>query len=224
MPETPVVPERISRAHLRAGRRESFSGFSWRSSQRSPSAPSARSFSFEATTRDRIRAGSPGRSLPGRARVVRRLSPGSRLLGRPCPRAQDEDRTTRVGTFVRYLPPSAQAGDPGTALTIATYPLRNAYATAYSPGRRSTDGQEISRGRHRRVEPGEPDEHLSGVPGRPLPRRGLWAHAGRGPQVRVVGPRPTSLVEKRAGDAWPPALSNRPTSARRRRPGSWSGG
>jgi hypothetical protein len=41
-----------------------------------------------------------------------------------------ELRTTRAGTFVRYLPPSARAGDSGTALTIATYPLRNAYATA----------------------------------------------------------------------------------------------
>jgi hypothetical protein len=48
----------------------------------------------------------------------------------PVPARKLELTTTPAGTFVRYLPLSAPAGDPGRALTIATYPLRNAYATA----------------------------------------------------------------------------------------------
>jgi hypothetical protein len=38
--------------------------------------------------------------------------------------------STGAGTFVRYAPPAGAAGDPARALTVATYPLRNAYATA----------------------------------------------------------------------------------------------
>lgn len=38
--------------------------------------------------------------------------------------------STSAGTFVRYLPFSVPAGDSSLALTIATYRLRNAYATA----------------------------------------------------------------------------------------------
>lgn len=39
--------------------------------------------------------------------------------------------TSRAGTFVRYLPMGARAGDPRpTFATIATYPLPRAYATA----------------------------------------------------------------------------------------------
>jgi hypothetical protein len=37
---------------------------------------------------------------------------------------------TGAGTFVRYLPPGATVGDSARAITVATYPLRNAYATA----------------------------------------------------------------------------------------------
>jgi hypothetical protein len=48
----------------------------------------------------------------------------------PVPARKLELTTTRTGTFVRYLPVSAPAGDPRRALTIATYPLRNAHATA----------------------------------------------------------------------------------------------
>jgi hypothetical protein len=51
--------------------------------------------------------------------------------------------TTRAGTFVRYLPLSAPAGDPRRALTIATYPLRNAYATAT----RRADGPRMAKRR-----------------------------------------------------------------------------
>ena len=34
------------------------------------------------------------------------------------------------GTFVRYLPSSASVGDSERAITVGTYPMRNAYATA----------------------------------------------------------------------------------------------
>jgi hypothetical protein len=38
--------------------------------------------------------------------------------------------TTDAGTFVRYQPASASVGDNERAITIATYPLENAFATA----------------------------------------------------------------------------------------------
>lgn len=38
--------------------------------------------------------------------------------------------TTSAGTFVKYLPLSAAVGDSARTITVATYPLRNAYATA----------------------------------------------------------------------------------------------
>jgi hypothetical protein len=38
--------------------------------------------------------------------------------------------STDAGTFVRYLPAGATVGDSSRALTVATYPLRNAYGTA----------------------------------------------------------------------------------------------
>jgi hypothetical protein len=37
---------------------------------------------------------------------------------------------TPDGTFVRYLPRGTARGAPGRALTVATYPLEDAYATA----------------------------------------------------------------------------------------------
>lgn len=40
--------------------------------------------------------------------------------------------TTDGGTFVRYLPLSASVGDSEQAITVATYPLENAFATAVS--------------------------------------------------------------------------------------------
>lgn len=43
-----------------------------------------------------------------------------------------EVTTTSVGTFVRYLPLDAPVGDSARAITVGTYPLRNAYATAVS--------------------------------------------------------------------------------------------
>lgn len=48
----------------------------------------------------------------------------------PVPARKLELTTTTGGTFVRYLPQSAPNGDSRKALTIATYPLRDAYATA----------------------------------------------------------------------------------------------
>jgi hypothetical protein len=38
--------------------------------------------------------------------------------------------STTAGTFVRYLPLSASIGDKERAITVGTYPMRNAYATA----------------------------------------------------------------------------------------------
>jgi hypothetical protein len=43
--------------------------------------------------------------------------------------------TTSAGTFVRYLPSGDAAGDTDRALTVATYPLANAYATATARAR-----------------------------------------------------------------------------------------
>jgi hypothetical protein len=48
-----------------------------------------------------------------------------RLTGREL-----ELTTSADGTFVRYLPAGARAGDDRLALTVATYPVRGAYATA----------------------------------------------------------------------------------------------
>ena len=45
---------------------------------------------------------------------------------------QLEVTTTSVGTFVRYLPLNAPVGGSARAITVGTYPLRNAYATAVS--------------------------------------------------------------------------------------------
>jgi hypothetical protein len=38
--------------------------------------------------------------------------------------------STSTGTFVRYLPLSASIGGSARAITVGTYPMRNAYATA----------------------------------------------------------------------------------------------
>ena len=38
--------------------------------------------------------------------------------------------STADGTFVRYLPLSASIGDSARAITVGTYPMRHAYATA----------------------------------------------------------------------------------------------
>ena len=38
--------------------------------------------------------------------------------------------STSDGTFVRYLPLNAPIGDSTRAITVGTYPMRNAYATA----------------------------------------------------------------------------------------------
>jgi hypothetical protein len=43
--------------------------------------------------------------------------------------------TTSAGTFVRYLRPGIAAGSDDRALTIATYPLANAFATATARSR-----------------------------------------------------------------------------------------
>jgi hypothetical protein len=51
--------------------------------------------------------------------------PGTRL----------ELRTTRIGTYVRYLPAGMPAGSDELAPTVATYPLREAYDTAVDRGK-----------------------------------------------------------------------------------------
>ena len=48
------------------------------------------------------------------------------------PHGQLEVTTTSVGTYVRYLPLNAPVGDSARAITVGTYPMRNAYATAVS--------------------------------------------------------------------------------------------
>ena len=46
------------------------------------------------------------------------------------PAHQLELSTTSAGTFVRYLPLGAAAGDSARTITVATYPMLNAYTTA----------------------------------------------------------------------------------------------
>lgn len=54
---------------------------------------------------------------------------------------------TADGTFVRYLPAGVEAGDSGRALTVATYPMQDAYATATLRARsRATISRRISGG------------------------------------------------------------------------------
>ena len=92
--------------------------------------------------------------------------------------------TTGSGTFVRYLPLSASGGDSARAITIATYPLRNAFATAVSRSKSAADASKrSSRRRSRRLEPDAPDQRLPGVPGCPAARRGLRAGRGAGPHA-----------------------------------------
>jgi hypothetical protein len=50
--------------------------------------------------------------------------------------------TTSAGTFVRYLPLAASVGNSERAITVATYPLQKAYATALA---RSKNPQMTSR-------------------------------------------------------------------------------
>ena len=70
--------------------------------------------------------------LGGAAGVACELARRTRLLGRPHPRTQarahDHERRN-----IRPVPAAERAvGDSARAITIATYPLRNAYATAVS--------------------------------------------------------------------------------------------
>jgi hypothetical protein len=66
------------------------------------------------------------------------------------PATRLELRTTRIGTYVRYLPAGMAAGSDELAPTVATYPLRNAYETAVDRGKspqmssRSLDGGGIA--------------------------------------------------------------------------------
>lgn len=48
--------------------------------------------------------------------------------------------TTPDGTFVRYLPPAVQPGDERRVLTVATYAVTNAYATAKAQAEAEAEG------------------------------------------------------------------------------------
>ena len=47
--------------------------------------------------------------------------------------------STSAGTFVRYLPLSASIGGSARAVTVGTYPMRNAYATALGRAKSHAD-------------------------------------------------------------------------------------
>ena len=81
-------------------------------------------------SQDPIRAGAPAAVSPDELASFAGSHQEPVYWAGRVPARKIELRTTRVGTFVRYLPAGELAGDPGTALTIATYPLRNAFATA----------------------------------------------------------------------------------------------
>ena len=63
---------------------------------------------------------------------MRRSHDGPVYWAGPLASRKLELTTTTVGTFVRYLPLNAPVGDSERAITVGTYPLRNAYATAVS--------------------------------------------------------------------------------------------
>ena len=99
---------------------------------------------------------------------------------------QLELTTTPSGTFVRYRRAVAAA----SSLTVGTYPLEDAYATAV--GRSRTEGmtsRQDRRRRHRGVEPRAADECVPRVARLAVARRGLRADGGRGANGGPLGTR-----------------------------------
>ncbi len=81
---------------------------------------------------DRSEAGAPAAISTEKLASFASAQDGPVYWAGPLAARKLELTTTSVGTFVRYLPLNAPVGDAERAITIGTYPLRNAYATAVS--------------------------------------------------------------------------------------------
>jgi hypothetical protein len=86
--------------------------------------------------------GAPIGTSPAELASFASLHKGSVYWAGPIASRKLELTTTSAGTFVRYLPLSASVGNSERAITVATYPLRKAYATAAA---RSKNPQMTSR-------------------------------------------------------------------------------
>ena len=95
-------------------------------------------------------SGAAGIVTPARLAELADLRPAPIYWAGSLPATRLELRTTRIGTYVRYLPVGVPAGSDELARTVATYPLRNAYETAVDRGKspqmssRSLDGGGIA--------------------------------------------------------------------------------
>jgi len=94
-----------------------------------------------ATSTPAVKSGSPAVS----AATVTELAAKAAALGHPIYWAGPADGTTYEltqrpdgGTFVRYLPHGVAVGDPTPFLTIATYPLANAYTDTATAAHRTS--------------------------------------------------------------------------------------
>ncbi len=79
--------------------------------------------------------GSAGIVTPARLAELAGLRSAPIYWAGSLPATRLELRTTRMGTYVRYLPAGMPAGSDELAPTVATYPLRNAYETAVDRGK-----------------------------------------------------------------------------------------
>lgn len=77
-------------------------------------------------------AGAPAGVSAQRLASLASSHEGPVYWGGSIPGRKLELTTTDSGTFVRYLPLSTSVGASDRAITVATYPLRNAFATAVS--------------------------------------------------------------------------------------------
>jgi hypothetical protein len=81
---------------------------------------------------DRGAAGAPAAMSTERLAAFASAHDGPVYWAGPLPSRTLELTTTSVGTYVRYLALDAPVGDSARAITVGTYPMPNAYATAAS--------------------------------------------------------------------------------------------
>ena len=130
----------------------------------------------------------PRPRLRGDADVVRRPHDGPVYWLGPMAARKLELTSTSAGTFVRYLPLSASIGDSSRAITVGTYPMLNAYATAAGRAKSTQMTSRETTGGGLAVEQDAPDERLSRISRRAAPDRGLRAGRRQGSHARPFGP------------------------------------
>jgi hypothetical protein len=74
-------------------------------------------------------------SYRGLRTLVRALKQPVFWVGKKPHRTYEFRQTTDGKIYVRYLPPGVHAGDPRTFLTVATYPLLNAFSVTQAAAR-----------------------------------------------------------------------------------------